>query len=157
MPSTPAKVEGCPSRCRHPSSAFLRKLSPVGSAQKRANLKPPIARQLFYQMYCQTDRNGDTGQQQIKKKPKKYKTRETCQLKSSGRAVLHISKCTVKTISLSMPKINLQTQHRHPQNTFIAILLQFWLCSSDFFCKSFQLLIFASFVPYGIKFLRKEI
>ena len=65
MPSTPAKVEGCPSRCRHPSSAFLRKLSPVGSAQKRANLKPPIARQLFYQMYCQTDRKGDTGQQQI--------------------------------------------------------------------------------------------
>ena len=43
------------------------RLSPVGSAQKRANLKPPIARQLFYQMYCQTDRNGDTGQQQIKK------------------------------------------------------------------------------------------
>ena len=41
------------------------RLSPVGSAQKRANLKPPIARQLFYQMYCQTDRNGDTGQQQI--------------------------------------------------------------------------------------------
>ena len=76
-----------------------------------------------------------------KKKPKKYKTRETCQLQSSSRAVLHISKCTVKTISLSMPKINLQTQHRHPQNTFTAILLQFWLRSSDIFCKSFQLLI----------------
>ena len=51
------------------------RLSPVGSAQKRANLKPPIARQLFYQMYCQTDRNGDTGQQQIKKKQPQRNTK----------------------------------------------------------------------------------
>ena len=159
MPSTPAKVEDCPSRCRHPSSAFLRKAFTSWQRAETRQLETSNRSPAFLPNVLSNRQKWRYRTTTDKKKttPKKYKTRETCQLQSSSRAVLHISKCTVKTISISMPKINLQTQHRHPQNTFIAILLQFWLLSSDIFCKSFQLLIFASFVPYGIKFLREEI
>ena len=123
MPSTPAKVEGCPSRCRHPSSAFLRNAFTSWQRTETRQLETSNRSPAFLPNVLSNRQKWRYRTTTDNKNPKKYKTRETCQLQSSSRAVLHISKCTVKTISLSMPKINLQTQHRHPQNTFIATLL----------------------------------
>ena len=125
MPSTPAKVEDCPSRCRHPSSAFLRKAFTSWQRTETRQLETSNRSPAFLPNVLSNRQkrriNRDTGQQQINK---------THMYKNLSTSFVYLddffSKCTVKTISLSMPKITTPPPskylHSHPSLVLVAFL-----------------------------------
>lgn len=129
MLSTPAKVEDCPSRCRHPWPSFPLEAFTSWQRTETRQLETSNRSPAFLPNVLSNRQkrriNRDTGQQQINK-TQIYKNLSTSFVYLDDFS----SKWTVKTISLSMPK-NKSTNttpstskylHSHPSLVLVVFL-----------------------------------